>query len=144
MTIEAILKNKGQEVFTLRPESSTGDATALLANKRIGAVVVCDSKGRILGVLSERDIVRGMSQYGKGVYDMPVRNLMSSPVTTCTLKDSVKKMMGVMNSKRFRHLPVVDGEELVGIISIGDLVSARINAAEMEMGVLKDIAFARR
>lgn len=144
MTVEAILRTKGKDVFTLRPESSVGDATTLLAGKRIGAVVICDGKGKILGMLSERDIVRGMSQYGKSVYDMPVRNLMSSPVTTCSPKDSVKKMTSLMNTKRFRHLPVVDGDELIGIVSIGDLVGARISHAEMEMGVLKDIAFARR
>lgn len=144
MTIEAILRSKGQDVFTLRPESTVGDAANLLAAKRIGAVVVSDSKGKILGMLSERDIVRGMSQFGKSAYDMPVRNLMSSPVTTCSPKDSVKKMTGLMNAKRFRHLPVVENDELIGIVSIGDLVNSRISAAEMEMGVLKDIAFARR
>lgn len=144
MTIEAILKNKGRNVFTLRPECNVGDAATLLSSKHIGAVVICDSKGRIMGMLSERDLVRGMSEYGKSIYDMPVRNLMSSPVTTCSPKDSVKSMTGLMNAKRFRHLPVVEGDELVGIVSIGDLVNARISSAEMEVSVLKEIAAARR
>lgn len=143
MSVEAILKNKGCNVFTIRPEHSVADAAALMSSKRVGVAVVCDAKGRLMGVVSERDIVSGVTQYGKGLMDMPVRNIMSSPVVTCGPGDSVKKIMEVMTERRIRHLPVVDGDELLGMVSIGDAVNFRLNEAQMETAVLRDFAAAR-
>lgn len=143
MSVESILKTKGSVVFTIRPEHSVADAAALLTNKKVGVAVVCDAKGKLQGVLSERDIVKGLSQYGKAALEMPVRNVMSSPVVTCAPGDSVKTIMGVMTERRIRHLPVVEKDELIGIVSIGDAVNFRLTEAQMEMNVLRDVAATR-
>jgi CBS domain-containing protein len=143
MSVEAILKTKGSNVFTVRPEHSVADVAALLTNKKVGVAVVCDAKGKLVGVLSERDIVKGLSQYGKAALEMPVRNIMSSPVVTCGPSDSVKAVMEVMTERRIRHLPVIDRDELLGIVSIGDAVNFRLHEAQMEMNVLRDFAATR-
>ncbi len=143
MSVETILKTKGSVVFTIRPEHSVADAAALLTNKKVGVAVVCDAKGKLQGVLSERDIVKGLAQYGKAALEMPVRNVMSSPVVTCAPGDSVKTIMGVMTERRIRHLPVLEKDELIGIVSIGDAVNFRLTEAQMEMNVLRDVAATR-
>jgi CBS domain-containing protein len=143
MSVEAILKSKGRNVFTIRPEHSIAEAAALMTAKRVGVAVVCDTKGRVTGVVSERDIVGGITQYGKGIVDMPVRNIMSSPVLTCELGDTVKRILELMTERRVRHLPVMAEGELVGIVSIGDAVSYRLKEAQMEVGVLRDFAATR-
>ena len=143
MSVEAILKTKGSNVFTVRPEHSVADAAALLTNKKVGVAVVCDAKGKLMGVLSERDIVKGLTQYGKGTLEMPVRNIMSSPVVTCGPGDTVKSVLEVMTERRIRHLPVVEKDELLGIVSIGDAVNFRLHEAQMEMSVLRDFAATR-
>ncbi|CAA7620185.1 CBS domain-containing protein [Candidatus Terasakiella magnetica] len=143
MSVEAILKTKGTNVFTIRPEHSVADAAALLTTKKVGVAVVCDAKGKVQGVLSERDIVKGLSQYGKGALEMAVRNIMSSPVVSCSLADSVKSIMEVMTERRIRHLPVVEKDELLGIVSIGDAVNFRLKEAQLEMSVLRDFAATR-
>lgn len=143
MSVETILKSKGSNVFTIRPEHSVADAAALMSAKRVGVAIVCDAKGRLHGVVSERDIVAGITQYGKGLLDMPVRNIMSSPVVTCGPSDSVKAVMEIMTKRRIRHLPVVDGDDILGIVSIGDAVNYRLNEAEMEKAVLRDFAVTR-
>lgn len=143
MSVEAILKTKGSNVFTIRPEHAVADAAALMTAKKVGVAVVCDAKGAVVGVVSERDIVSGITQFGKGVVDMPVRNIMSSPVLSCGPGDSVKHIMEVMTDRRIRHLPVVDKGELVGMVSIGDAVNFRLREAQMESAVLRDIAVTR-
>lgn len=143
MSVEAILKTKGSNVFTIRPEHSVADAAALMSAKKVGVAVVCDAKGTVIGVVSERDIVSGITQFGKGVVDMPVRNIMTSPVLTCGPGDSVKRIMEIMTERRIRHLPVVDGGDLLGMVSIGDAVNFRLREAQMETAVLRDIAVTR-
>ncbi|MCA1909883.1 MAG: CBS domain-containing protein [Magnetospirillum sp.] len=143
MSVEAILKNKGSNVFTIRPEHAVSDAAALMSAKKVGVAVVCDAKGTLVGVVSERDIVSGITQFGKGVIDMPVRNIMSSPVLSCGPTDSVKHIMEIMTERRIRHLPVVDKGELLGMVSIGDAVNFRLREAQMESAVLRDIAVTR-
>lgn len=143
MSVEAILKNKGSNVFTIRPEHAVSDAAALMSAKKVGVAVVCDAKGTLVGVVSERDIVSGITQFGKGVIDMPVRNIMSSPVLSCSPTDSVKHIMEIMTERRIRHLPVVDKGELLGMVSIGDAVNFRLREAQMESAVLRDIAVTR-
>lgn len=143
MSVEAILKAKGSNVFTIRPEHAVADAAALMTAKKVGVAVVCDAKGTVVGVVSERDIVSGITQFGKGVIDMPVRNIMSSPVLSCGPTDSVKHIMEVMTDRRIRHLPVVDKGELMGMVSIGDAVNFRLREAQMESAVLRDIAVTR-
>lgn len=143
MSVEAILKSKGSNVFTIRPEHSVADAAALMSAKKVGVAVVCDAKGAVVGVVSERDIVAGITQFGKGVVDMPVRNIMTSPVLSCAPSDSVKRIMEIMTDRRIRHLPVVDGGDLVGMVSIGDAVNFRLRETQLETAVLRDIAVTR-
>ena len=143
MTVETILKKKGHNVFTIRPEHSLADAANLLSNKGIGVAVVCDGKGRVQGVLSERDIVKAIAAYAAGALQMPVRNVMSSPAITCSLRDSAKAILEVMTERRIRHLPVIADGELIGIVSIGDAVQARLSDAQIEMSVLRDFAVMR-
>ena len=143
MSVEAILKSKGSNVFTIRPEHAVADAAALMTTKRVGVAVVCDAKGVVVGVVSERDNVAGITQFGKGVVDMPVRNVMTSPVLTCAPGDSVKRIMETMTERRIRHLPVVERGELLGIVSIGDAVNFRLRETQLETAVLRDIAVTR-
>lgn len=143
MSVEAILKSKGRNVFSVRPDHSVAEAAALMSSKRVGVALVCDAKGRLMGVVSERDIVAGITQYGKGLLEMPVRNIMTSPVVTCAPGDSVKKIMEIMTERRIRHLPVVEGDEILGMVSIGDAVNYRLHEAQMETAVLRDFAATR-
>jgi CBS domain-containing protein len=143
MSVASILKTKGNNVFTIRPDHSVADAAALLSGKKVGVAVVSDNNSSLLGVLSERDIVHSLSQYGKSALDMPVRNIMSSPVVTCAPTDSVKTILEVMTERRIRHLPVVAEGQLQGIVSIGDAVSHRLREAQLEVGVLRDFAVIR-
>jgi len=143
MSVAAILDIKGHNIFTIRPDHSVADAAALLSGKKVGVAVVCDATGGLLGVLSERDIVHGISQYGKAAIDMPVRNIMSSPVVTCSPTDSAKGILVVMTERRIRHLPVVADGQLLGIVSIGDAVSYRLRETQLEVGVLRDFAVTR-
>ncbi len=143
MTVEAILRSKGNAVFTIRPENSAGEAAALMSSRRVGVAVVCDVRGQVIGVVSERDIVAGISQFGKGIVDIPVRNLMSSPVVTCAPSDPAKKVLEVMSERRIRHLPVVERGELIGLVSIGDAVSYRLRQTQLEAAVLRDFAAVR-
>ncbi len=143
MSVETILKTKGSTVYSVRPEHAVSDAAALMSVKKVGVALVCDGKGRLHGVISERDIVNGITQFGKGLLDMPVRNIMTSPVVTCTPADTAKGILEVMTKRRIRHLPVVDGDDILGIVSIGDAVNYRLNEAEMEKAVLRDFAVAR-
>lgn len=143
MSVETILKTKGSTVYSVRPEHAVSEAAALMSAKKVGVALVCDGKGRLHGVISERDIVIGITQFGKGLLDMPVRNIMTSPVVTCTPADTAKGILEVMTKRRIRHLPVVDGDDILGIVSIGDAVNYRLNEAEMEKAVLRDFAVAR-
>lgn len=143
MSVEKVLAEKGRNVVTVLPEHSVGDAAQLLTEHKIGMMVVCDPKGRIEGMLSERDLVKGMAKYGPAVLKMAVRNLMTAKVITCKGSDDAKELMEVMSSRRIRHLPVVEDGRLVGIISMGDLVHYRHLQTQMEMGVLRDFALSR-
>jgi len=143
MSVEAILKTKGNNVFTVRPEHSLVDTSSLLSSKKVGVAVVTDAKGKIVGVVSERDIVKSIAQYGKGALEMSVRNIMTSPALTCTVGDNAKKILEIMTDRRIRHLPVVEDGELLGIVSIGDAVNFRLHETQAEVGVLRDYAATR-
>jgi len=143
MSVAAILDTKGSTVYTVRPEHSVADAAALLTAKRVGVVVVSDTANHLIGVLSERDIVHSLSQYGKGALEMPVSNIMTSPVLTCAPTDTAKAVLQVMTERRIRHLPVVSEGRLLGIVSIGDAVNHRLREAQLEVGVLRDFAAVR-
>ena len=137
MFVSDILKSKGSNICSVTPEQPVGDALAIMMQHRIGAVLVVDSGGGIAGILSERDLVRAMSKNGKAVFDKRVGDLMTTPVITCSPKDPVGAIEGMMTAQRFRHVPVVEDGKLVGIVSIGDVVKHRIEEAEAEVDALR-------
>lgn len=132
MTVRSILEGKGGEVVTLRASVTVDAAVKLLAERRIGAVVITDSEGRIEGILSERDVVRAIAGEGHAALARPVSALMTAPVRTCREDSSVNEVMQEMTRRRFRHLPVERDGRLVGIVSIGDVVKRRIEDVERE------------
>lgn len=138
MTIAAILGRKGAEVFTTTADTRVADAVALLADHRIGAVPVVEGSG-IAGVFSERDVIQGLTGGGTGgLLDRLVRDVMTAPAVTVAPGDSVLGALSLMTQRRIRHLPVVDGDRLVGIVSIGDLVKYRIDNIEAEAAAMRD------
>ena len=137
MFVSDILKHKGSSVVSLTSERPVAEALALMAQHRIGAVLVLDANGGIAGILSERDLVRAMHKHGRAVFDKRVTDLMTTPVVTCSPKDPVGAIEGMMTAQRFRHVPVVDEGRLIGIVSIGDVVKNRIEEAEAEVDALR-------
>ena len=138
MTVKSILDAKGRDVVTLGPDETLAQAAGLLAEKRIGAVVVTDAAGRILGILSERDIVRVIGQSGAQALEMRVSGVMTGKVTTCRESHTVNHVMEVMTRGRFRHLPVEKDGRLDGIVSIGDVVKRRIEEALREAEQIRE------
>jgi len=136
MQVSQILQSKGGEITTVAPDTPILDIAKLLKEKRIGAVVVLDGDERIAGILSERDIVRSLADHGETLAKRTAADLMTREVETCKPSQKVDDVMRVMTEKRFRHVPVVDKGKLVGIISIGDAVKARIEDLEYEANVL--------
>ena len=126
MTVKAILATKGHEVTTIEPKASLADAAKLLSKHRIGAVIVMGADQRVAGMLSERDIVRALSEGGAAALDIGVEQVMTRRVVTCSEADTVGALMERMTSGKFRHLPVMEGGELMGLLSIGDLVKEAI------------------
>lgn len=137
MYVFNILKAKGNEIVTIGPGEPITAALALLAEKRIGALLVLDDHGKIAGILSERDLVRAMNKHRESIFKKRVGDLMTTRVVTCSPKDPVAAIMGMMTAQRFRHVPVVDDGKLVGLISIGDVVKSRIEEAEAEVDALR-------
>ncbi len=137
MFVSDILKAKGGSVVSVTSEQPVNEALALLAKHRIGAVLVVDPGGGIAGILSERDLVRAMHRIGKTVFDKRVGDLMTTPVVTCSPKDPVGAIEGMMTAQRFRHVPVLQDGKLIGLVSIGDVVKARIEEAEAEVDALR-------
>lgn len=138
MLIGQILATKGSEVVSTRPDATVAQVAKLLKEKRIGAVVVVDAAGRLCGILSERDLARGIADHGAALLDRKVSDLMTADVVTCAPEDGLEKLMHQMTEGRFRHLPVVKDGELVGIISIGDVVKHRLQELEAETHLLQD------
>lgn len=137
MQVHQILRAKPQAtVITVLPESSVADAARLLAERRIGAVVVSDDGARVLGILSERDIVRDLGRRGVVCLSDKVEALMTRNIVSCTPHDSTDLILEKMTAGRFRHMPVVEGDRMIGIISIGDVVAARISELAMEKDAL--------
>jgi len=138
MTVKEILSHKGTDVVTADPHASIADAVKLLAARRIGAVVVTGADRRIVGILSERDIVRALAEKGAEALAAPVAEVMTRKVDTCSLAQTVSELMEQMTSGKFRHVPVVEQGRLAGIISIGDVVKSRVQEMEQESAALKD------
>lgn len=139
MTVEKILKGKGDDIFAVHPDHTIAEAAQLLTNRRIGAALVCNGS-TCVGVLSERDIVLGLAKHKADALTMPVKALMSSPVVTCTPGDRVKDIMSVMSQRRIRHLPVVADDSLVGMVSIGDVIKHRLAEKQLEAAIMREYA----
>jgi len=137
MTIAAILKQKGPHVVHVDPVTRVDDIALLLSRRKIGAVLVLDSAGSLLGIVSERDIVQKIASDGAQALEMTAAQLMTQNITTATPATKVDQAMAMMTTGRFRHLPVVDGGVLVGIISIGDVVKRLIEDKSHEVDSLK-------
>ena len=138
MLIGQILAAKGSAVVTTQPDATIAEVASLLKRQRIGAVVVSDPDGRLCGIISERDLARGLADHGAKLLDMRVRQLMTADVVTCSPEDGLEKLMQSMTEGRFRHLPVVKDGQMVGIISIGDVVKHRLQELEAETHLLHD------
>ena len=139
MTIAAILRAKGTHVETTTLETTLFTATWNLKIKGIGALVVVGGDGNhILGIISERDIIRALIEQGEQLLALPVSKAMTSPVLTCAREDRVTAVMARMTRHRVRHLPVVEGGKLAGLISIGDVVKYRLDELELEANVLRE------
>ncbi len=137
MSVSHILGVKGRNVVTGTAKETIQSIAQKLAQHRIGAVVIVDDKGDIAGIVSERDIVRALAEQGAKSMAMPVSGVMSKAVKTCKAGDSEIELMALMTTHRIRHLPVVDGGKLAGMISIGDIVKFRIEAIEREAEEMK-------
>jgi CBS domain-containing protein len=137
MTIAAILGNKGHEVVTITADRSVAEALAVLADRRIGAVPVIEGDA-VLGVFSERDVIRCLALEGAAALNRSVGEAMTAPAVTVVPADGVLSAMALMTRRRIRHLPVVDGGRLVGLVSIGDLVKYRIDSVEADAAAMRD------
>ena len=144
MTIESILRRKGTDVTTIAPEASIKRAADWLSAKNIGALVVVTSENAVLGLISEREIVHAFSRYGETAASMPVKEIMRHGVTTVSPDESVNRVMNLMTHQRVRHMPVLRGGKLAGIVSIGDVVKHRLEDLELETNVLRDVYNAAR
>ena len=137
MLVSQIIRNKPQQgVVTLSPGTSLADAAKLLSEKRIGAVVVSADGKTVAGILSERDIVRELAKRGEACLTEKVDSVMTRSVFGCSLEDSTDLVLQTMTQKRFRHLPVMDGDEMIGLISIGDVVAAKLSELQLEKDAL--------
>jgi CBS domain-containing protein len=137
MTVAAILKHKGYQVSAVAPTATVAEVVDVLAGRRIGAVLVMDRAKQLLGIVSERDVVRTLAANGSRALEMTAGQLMTQAVQVATPGTTVPEAMQMMTAGRFRHLPVLDKGELVGLISIGDVVKARIMQQESEVDSLK-------
>jgi len=138
MTVARILQEKGRDVFTTQPHRTLKEVIGLLAEKGVGAVVVSDASQSVLGILSERDVVRVLATEGASAFDDPVSRYMTPRVITVTRDDTIDHVMQTMTSGRFRHLPVVEDGRLIGIISIGDVVKRHVNVLDSERQALRE------
>lgn len=138
MTVSTILAAKGGGVITIEPTATLAAAASLLSEKRIGALIILGPGGRVAGILSERDIVHSLAQRGRQALDEPLSQAMTREVVTCASDDAISSLMERMTTGKFRHMPVVDGGQLVGIVSIGDIVKRRVDEMERESEAMRD------
>jgi len=136
MRVANILTAKGDDVISVVPDTNIVDFAKILKSKRIGAILVMEA-GSIVGIISERDIARGLPDYGEKILSMPVSDIMTKKVTTCNSDASIDEIMEMMTENRIRHLPVVDDGKLVGFISVGDVVKNRVEELVAEEDQLR-------
>lgn len=144
MAVRDLLRKKPPQVITIGSNATVGSAARLLLEHRIGGLPVLTDHGRLLGFISERDVVRAVDQSPGGVHPLPVHAIMRNPPPICAAGDSLQQAMTRMTRDRLRHLVVLEGEELLGVISVGDLVKDRLEQLETEAAVLRDYVAAQR
>ena len=135
--VSSVLKQKGHDVVTVAPQLTVTAVVKVLTQNRIGAVPVVNERGQIIGIISERDIIRGMSEHAEAVLALPVDQLMTRDVKTCSSEDELVDLMEVMTLQRIRHLPVIESGALHGIVSIGDVVKQRLEEVQSEAEELR-------
>ncbi|HMA70485.1 MAG TPA: CBS domain-containing protein [Xanthobacteraceae bacterium] len=138
MTVNDILSQKGDHVLTIEPTATLAEAVQILAQRRIGALLVTGADHRIVGIISERDIVRSLDEKGTAVLGVPVAEVMTRKVVTCGRNETIAEIMERMTGGKFRHVPVVEHGRLAGIVSIGDVVKARLSELENEQDALRE------
>ncbi|MEM1275037.1 MAG: CBS domain-containing protein [Pseudomonadota bacterium] len=138
-TVDKILGQKGENVFSIGPDETLGRAVEVLRDRRIGALLVTDEAGALVGILSERDIVRKLADTPGQTLPQLVKDVMTSNVQTCSRSDTLISVLKQMTDGRFRHVPVVDGEKLIGMVTIGDVVNFRLTELEHERVQLKQL-----
>jgi CBS domain-containing protein len=138
MNVKAILAAKGGDIVSIEPTADLAAAVKLLSAHRIGAVVIRGAGGRLSGILSERDIMRAISEHSAAALTLPVSQVMTRNVATCGEDDSLASIMERMTEGKFRHMPVLDKGELIGLVSIGDVVKQRVGEIEQESEAMRD------
>jgi CBS domain-containing protein len=138
MSVRGILRTKGQRVITVRQDTAVEEVVATLSREKIGAVVVSDDGATVDGLVSERDIISGLSRYGAGLLSMAARDLMTRSITHARIDTPLLDILETMTLGRFRHMPVLENGRLVGMVSIGDAVKARLEMLEAEATHMKD------
>jgi CBS domain-containing protein len=143
MNVERMLKHRRGPAITCRPDDAVAVVAKLLTHHRIGALPVCDSSGALVGVISERDLVRGLALKGDDLLAMPAKELMTRDVATCQPTDTVKDVMATMSRRHIRHLPVMEKGRLKDMLSQRDVMEARLEETRLEADVLRDVVRAR-
>jgi CBS domain-containing protein len=138
MKVAAILAAKGTDVHTVTVDASVAEVSTALHRHRVGALVVSGDGTDVVGIVSERDVVRRLAEVGASALDESVRTVMTSDVVTCARDDTTERLMEVVTTRRIRHLPVVEDGQLAGLVSIGDIVAARVRELEAEASQLRD------
>jgi CBS domain-containing protein len=137
MILDMILREKGREVYSVAESASLKEAAELLDARRVGAMVILNEAGHLAGVISERDIVRCIARNGAGALKLTVADVMTRQVVTARPSETIEQAMNRMTDRRIRHLPVVEGHQLIGVVSIGDLVARRIAEAHAEVDAIR-------
>jgi CBS domain-containing protein len=143
MQVAKILARKGADVFTIEPDATVAVAVAVLGERHVGALIVSSDGTTVAGIVSERDVVRRLAELGPAVLDHPVSSVMTPDVVTCTPAATTEDLMGIVTERRIRHVPVLDDDRLAGLVSIGDVVAARVRELEEEAQLLHDYISAR-
>ena len=138
MTVTSILSVKGKDIISIEPTATLKVAANLLATRKIGALLVLGADDRLVGIISERDLVRALSERGANAFEEPVSQVMTRSVATCTEDEAITSVMERMTSGKFRHMPVMKGSKIVGIVSIGDVVKDRLAMMEQETEAIRD------
>jgi len=138
MTVARIIKQKGTDTVSVRPDTPLTEAIQLLSKNNIGALVVSEDGFSVAGILSERDIIRGLAKSGAAFLEQPVRTLMTSAVKTCSPQDTTMNLLARMTEQRIRHMPVVEDGRLAGIVSIGDVVKLRLDDLATDVESMRD------